>query len=75
VQRRWTCLVRRALSGFVLWRIALLNTKYEVKAIPPMSILDSLTGARADGPPRDETFADLGLPPTICRAIASAGIT
>ncbi len=28
-------LVRRALSGFVLWRFALLNTKYEVKALPP----------------------------------------
>jgi superfamily II DNA/RNA helicase len=40
-----------------------------------MNILDSLTGARADGPPRDETFADLGLPPTICKAIAAAGIS
>ena len=40
-----------------------------------MNILDSLTGARADGPPRDETFADLGLPPTICNAIAAAGIS
>ena len=40
-----------------------------------MNILDSLTGTRADGPPRDETFADLGLPPTICKAIAAAGIS
>ena len=40
-----------------------------------MNILDSLTGARADGPPRDETFADLGLPPTICKAVAAAGIS
>ncbi len=40
-----------------------------------MNFLDSLTGARADGPPRDETFADLGLPPSICKAIAAAGIS
>ena len=39
-----------------------------------MNILDSLTGARADGPPRDETFADLGLPPTMCKGLAAAGI-
>jgi hypothetical protein len=39
-------LVRRALSGFVLWRFALLNTMYE-EGNPPMNILDSLTGARA----------------------------
>ncbi len=40
-----------------------------------MSLIDLIPVARADELPRDETFADLGLPPTICKVLASRGIT
>jgi superfamily II DNA/RNA helicase len=39
-----------------------------------MSLIESLPVARADEAPRDETFADLGLPPSICKRLASSGI-
>ena len=73
VQRRWT--ISRSAGALRLRALANRAVEHEVrsKGNPPMNILDSLTGARADGPPRDETFADLGLPPTICKAIAAAG--
>ena len=40
-----------------------------------MSLIDLIPVARADELPRDETFADLGLPPTICKQLAARGIT
>lgn len=39
-----------------------------------MTLLDSLPAARADRPAADETFADLGLPPSICTALDRRGI-
>ena len=39
-----------------------------------MTLTDTHPVARADRPARDETFADLGLPPSICSTLERSGI-